>query len=79
MYAPAPTADKVAAAFDAGDGFSRASAITTRDASWRLQPPATFDSTNTEGQPLHWLLNLVSVLALVSTIVLATPTRRAAR
>ena len=66
----------MSAAFDAGEGFSRASAVSTEDSSWRLQYPASLASTTSDGPRLHWLLVLLQVLAIVSGVVLAMPTRK---
>ena len=66
----------VAGSLDAATGFSRASAPTD-DAAWRLQDPASAVSMNQDPQPFHGWLLAGQLVAIVTGIVLALPTRRA--
>ncbi len=79
VYVPAPVSDKVSGAIDAGAGFSRASAGSTANASWRLQYAASLSSTSRAGQPLHLVWAALQLLAVIAGIVLAMPTRRRTR
>jgi len=76
VYAPSPVSASVAGSLDAATGFSRASAPTD-DAAWRLQDPASAGSMNQDPQPFHGWLLAGQLVAIVTCIVLALPTRRA--
>jgi hypothetical protein len=76
VYAPSPVSASVAGSLDAATGFSRASAPTD-DAAWRLQDPASAGSMNQDPQPFHGWLLAGQLVAIVTGIVLALPTRRA--
>jgi hypothetical protein len=76
VFAPRPASPSVTGALDAASGFSRASAPTPADASWRLQDKPSLASVSTEGQPGHAAQLVLQLLAIVAGIVLAMPTRR---
>ena len=79
VYAPAPVSARVSGALDAGAGFSRASASSVDDASWRLQEPASLSAARTGGQPLHLLWVALQALVVIAVVVLSMPTRRRLR
>ncbi len=79
VFAPRPASSAVTGSLDAASGFSRASAPTTRDASWRLQARPSLAAVSTEGQFGRTALLVLQLLLIVLAIVLALPTRRATR
>ena len=76
MHASAPVSDEVAGSFDAADGFSSASAATSDTRAWRVTPKQSLSAVEATGSVLHWLWCAIQVLALLTLVVLAAPTRR---
>jgi GT2 family glycosyltransferase len=78
VFAPKPARPSVTGSFDAASGFSRASAPTPGDASWRLQDKPTLAAVDRSGQSGRIAQLILQFLAIVAGIVLALPTRKAA-
>ena len=78
VFAPRPAGPSVTGSLDAAAGFSRASAPTTQDASWRLQETPSLRSLSRGSQKGRTAQLILQLLAIVAGIVLAMPTRRTA-
>lgn len=76
VFASAPVSPAVAGALDASRGFAAASSPNPHARAWRVEPRQSLLAVDAQGSGLHPWLIAVELLALVSGLVLAMPSRR---
>lgn len=75
VHATAPVNDAVSGAFDAGDGFTSASAAGGKDRAWRVTSRPSLDAVDQTSSAGHLPLIGIQALALIALVVLAAPGR----
>lgn len=79
VYAPAPVDTRLAGNLDSVSGTAQASAVQPGARAWQVLPERSGESLSTDSSATRpWLL-AVQVLAVVTALVLAAPTRKVTR